>query len=262
MLPKRFYSNITFQAGIKILYRLSLTSTDWLTSQRIICPRTQSVFVGKGFALPATWHISRVFGTVERNVSTCFFIPLAGVYANFVDHCKTELGDSQLPDLVDYDEYDASVFRNPITHSALKGFLPRELGFRRIRSALEVQRMAKSASRDELVFHRVSSPPRGVSSFEDLEISSSSSSFMVSYRKFCKTLRCHCDSASRQGNAKDITMHVTVLTEHKGRTRRMSGRVRGVYGKDQGPICSQYGPEHSWWMAENTFIEISGKRKG
>jgi len=103
-----------------------------------------------------------------------------GVYANFADHFKTEIEDSQLPDLVDYDEYDRKVFRNPITHSTLKGYPPRGSAFRRIRSALEMQRMAKSISRDELMFQKVSSPSRGVSSFEDLdlEISSSSSSFM------------------------------------------------------------------------------------
>jgi len=114
-----------------------------------------------------------------KNVSIFLF---AGVYANFADHFKTEIEDSQLPDLVDYDEYDRKVFRNPITHSTLKGYPPRGSAFRRIRSALEMQRMAKSISRDELMFQKVSSPSRGVSSFEDLdlEISSSSSSFMVS----------------------------------------------------------------------------------
>ena len=106
----------------------------------------------------------------------------AGLYANFADHCEPEIGDSQLPDLVDYDEYDRKVFRNPITHCTLKGYPPRGSTFRRIRSALEMQRMAKSISRDELMFQKVSPPSRGISSFEDLdlEISSSSSSLMVS----------------------------------------------------------------------------------
>ena len=114
-----------------------------------------------------------------KNVSIFFF---AGLYANFADHCKTEIGDSQLPDLVDFDEYDRKVFRNPRTHRTLQGYLPRGSAFRRIRSALEMQRMAKSISRDDLMFQKVSSPSRGISSFEDLdlEVSSSSSSLMVS----------------------------------------------------------------------------------
>ena len=98
------------------------------------------------------------------------------------------MGDGQLPDLVDYDEYDAMVFRNPLNYSTLKGWPPRVTGFRRIRSALEMQRMAKSVSRDEPMFHRVSSPPRGVSSYEDMEISASFSTLMVSYFGYLKPL--------------------------------------------------------------------------
>lgn len=125
--------------------------------------------------------LSRV--AVESAASKMYrFFLFAGVYANFADHCKTEIGDSQLPDLVDFDEYDRKVFRNPRTHYTLKGYPPRGSAFRRIRSALEMQRMAKSISRDDLMFQKVSSPSRGISSFEDLdlEVSSSSSSLMVS----------------------------------------------------------------------------------
>ena len=101
-------------------------------------------------------------------------ISVTGVYTSFTEHFTTETGDSQLPDLVNYDEYDAKVFRNSAGHSALKGYRPRSSGFRRIRSAMEMQRMAKSVSKDELSCLRMSSPPRAISSFEDLEISSSS----------------------------------------------------------------------------------------
>lgn len=100
------------------------------------------------------------------------------MYTSFTEHCKTEAVGNQLPDLVDYDEYDAKVFRNPSGYSALRGYPPLGSGFRRIRSAMEIQRMAKSASKDELVYRRASSPPRGVS-FEDLDINSSSLSMLV-----------------------------------------------------------------------------------
>ena len=111
-------------------------------------------------------------------VTTFFFS--TGVYTSFTEHCKTESGDSQLPDLVNYDEYDANVFRNHSAgHSALKGFPPKGSGFRRVRSEMEMQRMAKSVSRDELMIQRVS-PPKGVSSYEELEMSSSSTMLMVS----------------------------------------------------------------------------------
>ena len=102
---------------------------------------------------------------------------LSGVYTSFTDHCKIEAADSQLPDLVDYDEYDAKVFRNPSAagHFALKGFPPRGSGFRRIRSAMEMQRMAKSVSKDEITSHKFISP-KGISSYEDLLVSASSSS--------------------------------------------------------------------------------------
>ena len=102
---------------------------------------------------------------------------LSGVYTSFTDHCKIEAADSQLPDLVDYDEYDAKVFRNPSAagHFALKGFPPRGSGFRRIRSAMEMQRMAKSVSKDEITSHKFVSP-KGISSYEDLLVSASSSS--------------------------------------------------------------------------------------
>lgn len=102
---------------------------------------------------------------------------LSGVYTSFTDQCKIEVADSQLPDLVDYDEYDAKVFRNPsaASHFALKGFPPRGSGFRRIRSAMEMQRMAKSVSKDEITSHKFISP-KGISSYEDLLVSASSSS--------------------------------------------------------------------------------------
>lgn len=102
---------------------------------------------------------------------------MSGVYTSFTDHCKIEAADSQLPDLVDYDEYDAKVFRNPSAagHFALKGFPPRGSGFRRIRSAMEMQRMAKSVSKDEITSHKFISP-KGISSYEDLLVSASSSS--------------------------------------------------------------------------------------
>ena len=102
---------------------------------------------------------------------------MSGVYTSFTDHCKIEAADSQLPDLVDYDEYDAKVFRNPSAagHFALKGFAPRGSGFRRIRSAMEMQRMAKSVSKDEITSHKFISP-KGISSYEDLLVSASSSS--------------------------------------------------------------------------------------
>jgi len=110
-----------------------------------------------------------------------------GLYTRFTEHYKTEAVDSQLPDLVDYDEYDAKVFRNPTGHSILQGYPPRGSGFRRIRSALEMQRMAKSVSKDELLSYRMSSPSKGMSSYEDLEISSSSSSMLI--RRDASSLR-------------------------------------------------------------------------
>ena len=92
------------------------------------------------------------------------------------------MGDSQLADRVDYDEYDAKVFRNPLTHSTLKGWAPGGTTFRRIRSALDMQRVAKS--KEEPIFRRVSSPPRGVSSYEDMEISASFSTLTVIHSSF------------------------------------------------------------------------------
>ena len=114
------------------------------------------------------------------------------VYTNFAEHRKTEVGDGQLPDRVDYDEYDAKIFRNPPTHSSLKGWAPRGTNFRRIRSALDLQRMAKSMSKEEPIFHRISSPPRGVSSYEDMEISASFSALTViifSFAESCTVFR-------------------------------------------------------------------------
>ena len=106
-----------------------------------------------------------------------FYDFLTGVYTSFTDHCKIEAADSHLPDLVDYDEYDAKVFRNPSAagHFVLKGFPPRGSGFRRIRSAMEIQRMAKSFSKDDITSHKFISP-KGISSYEDLVVSASSSS--------------------------------------------------------------------------------------
>lgn len=112
------------------------------------------------------------------------------VYTNFAEHCKTEVSDSQLPDRVDYDEYDAKIFRNPLTHSTLKGWAPRGTNFRRTRSALDMQRMAKSMSKEEPIFHRISSPPRGVSSYEDMEISASFSALTVIIVFFCWMFYC------------------------------------------------------------------------
>lgn len=110
------------------------------------------------------------------------------MYTNFAEHRKTEVGDGQLPDRVDYDEYDAKIFRNPPTHSTLKGWAPRGTNFRRIRSALDLQRMAKSMSKEEPIFHRISSPPRGVSSYEDMEISASFSALTDRDAPSIKTL--------------------------------------------------------------------------
>ena len=81
---------------------------------------------------------------------------------------------SQLPDLVDYDEYDAKVFRNSSSYSTVQEFPPQGSGFRRIRSAMDVPCLAKSMSRDDIMLRRKSSPPRGVCSFEDFETNSSS----------------------------------------------------------------------------------------
>ena len=114
-----------------------------------------------------------------------------GLYTRFTEHYKTEAVDSQLPDLVDYDEYDAKVFRNPTGHSILQGYPPRGSGFRRIRSALEMQRMAKSVSKDELLSYRMSSPSKGMSSYEDLEISSSSSSMLIVSDVFLSLVTMH-----------------------------------------------------------------------
>ncbi|XP_015779436.1 PREDICTED: LOW QUALITY PROTEIN: DEP domain-containing protein 5-like [Acropora digitifera] len=100
-------------------------------------------------------------------------------YTYFTEHDKPDASSCQLLDLVDYDEYDKSVFRNPSRCSTKRGFRPRGSGFKRIGSALEMTRMAKSVSKDEMMFRTTSSPSMGVSSFDDVELNSSSSGAVV-----------------------------------------------------------------------------------
>ena len=98
--------------------------------------------------------------------------PVTGFYGSLADDSKSGDEDNQIPDFVDYDEYDAKVFRRPNLHALHQGRHLRGERFRRINSALEIQRLAKSVSIDEVALKRFSSPPRGFSAFDDFDGSS------------------------------------------------------------------------------------------
>ncbi|XP_068748692.1 GATOR1 complex protein DEPDC5-like [Montipora capricornis] len=176
-----------------------------------------------------------------------------GSYSCFTQHFESVGSSSQLPDLVDYDEYDAKVFRNSSSYSTVQGFHPQGSGFRRIRSAMDVPCLAKSMSRDDLMLRRKSSPPRGACSFEDFETNSSSlnaslrgdshSMKDVYNRKHIMSSSVECTShgvfASLSGNVlRNTSQHCIIrpIPQHFG---VVSAGANPSLALPMGPVCLQ-----------------------